>query len=305
MKSAKNPQMKVEIVHVTPELASEWLKKNKDNRPITKSHVNMLASQMKAGEWEQTGEAIQFSQTDRLIDGQHRLMGIVQSQCSFDLLVVYGVPDKSQAVLDTGKTRSAGDVLSMNNIKNHTITAAMIKNYLRYKADITSYGGDKKLYHTNQRVLHTFQDNAEKYSSTALYAQKLYKASSGIMPASVIGGFALLFMERSTNGKFAPVRKFFDALLLGKDREFDSTSTILHKKLLHAKANRQRIPQRELYGMMVKTWNSEIEGRYIQHLHMKPTDELPKIITHPAAQDELFDDVQDVPEPEAVESHSN
>lgn len=295
MKGAQS-ELKAEIVKVTPETAREWLKKNLDNRPITQSHVKLLASQMASGEWKQTGETIQFSQSDRLIDGQHRLEAIVQSGTTHHLLVVWGVPDESQPAIDTGKTRSAGDVLSMNNIANHTITAAMIKNFLRYKSDITSYGGDKRLYHTNQKVLSTYQQDSDRYKESALYSQKLYKTSGGLLPASVIGGFMLLFMERSTGGKFAPVQRFFDSLLLGKGRDLESTSYVLYKKLLHAKANRQRISQRELYGMMVKTWNSEIEGRYIQHLNMKATEEMPKILPHPDAQPDLFEQEEPVKE---------
>lgn len=282
MTTIEKEPLKAEIVQVTPAIAREWLKKNHDNRPVTKSHVRLLASQMESGEWKMTGEAIQFSDTDRLIDGQHRLEAIVQSGATIPMLVVHGVPDESQPAIDTGKTRSAGDVLSMNNIPNHTITAAMIKNFLRYKSDITSYGGDKKLYHTNQKVLSTYNEDATKYREAALYAQKLYKASGGLLPASVAGGFILLFMDKSTGGRFAPVQAFFDKLLLGKNRDFESTSHVLYKKLLHAKANRIRIAQRELYGMMVKTWNSEIEGRYIQHLGMKENEALPKILEYPA-----------------------
>jgi hypothetical protein len=286
-----NQGIKTEIITVTPELAAEWLKtKNTGNRPVTRSHVRFLASQMERGEWNFTGEAIQFSESGRLIDGQHRLHAIVDSKTSQSLLVVSGVPDSSQSVIDTGKTRSAGDVLSMNNVTNHTITAAMIKNFMRYKADITSYGGDKKYYHTNHTVLDMYNSKKELFARVALYSQKLYKASTGLMPASVIGGFYLLFLEKSTYGNEAPVTKFFDALLLGKNREYDTTSTILYKKLLHAKVNRIRLSQRELYGLMVKTWNSEIEGKYVQHLNMKPDEEMPKILEHPESgrQNDLF-----------------
>jgi hypothetical protein len=281
---AKQPTITAELVKVTPELASKWLKeKNLHNRPVTSSHVRFLASQMEKGEWSPTGQTIQFSDTDRLLDGQHRLYAIIESKKPQTILIVSGVPDSSQAVIDTGKTRSAGDVLKMSGVANHTITAAMIKNFMRFRADITSYGGDKKVYHTNSGVLEEFNKDKTLYAQTALYAQSLYKAGTGMLPASVIGGFYLLFLEKSTLGNHVPVKQFFDALITSKGREFESTVTILANKLTKARMSKTRISQRELFGMMVKAWNANIEGKYIQHLNMKQDEEIPKILIHPEA----------------------
>ena len=64
---------------ITPELAAEFLKKNKSNRPLSSKHVIALAGSIERGEWMFTGESIKFSESDTLLDGQHRLSAIVMA----------------------------------------------------------------------------------------------------------------------------------------------------------------------------------------------------------------------------------
>ena len=54
--------------------AREILEKyNNGNRPLKKDHVKNLASSLKNNEWMLNGEAIAFSKSGDLLDGQHRL----------------------------------------------------------------------------------------------------------------------------------------------------------------------------------------------------------------------------------------
>lgn len=110
--------MKTKVVLITPEIAARWLSNNSGNRRITPSRVSALASEMSSGRWILTGQAVQLDSTGRLIDGQHRLSAVVQSGVSVQMLVANGVDRSAQVVIDTGKTRSFSDVLTMNGIGN-------------------------------------------------------------------------------------------------------------------------------------------------------------------------------------------
>jgi len=49
-------------------------------RAPSRTHVLVLAEEMKAGVWVDTGsQGIVFDYYDRLIDGQHRLMAVIES----------------------------------------------------------------------------------------------------------------------------------------------------------------------------------------------------------------------------------
>ena len=73
-----NP-MKTEVVLVTPLLAKKWLERNTDNRDIRPSVVTGLAESITRGEWVLSHQGIAFAKSGRLLDGQHRLLAIVEA----------------------------------------------------------------------------------------------------------------------------------------------------------------------------------------------------------------------------------
>ena len=74
---AKDRRMKTEVVKINPTLALEMLGDNEHNRKVTQSRVNEYASEMKNGMWLLNGETIIMSETGKLLDGQHRLLGLI------------------------------------------------------------------------------------------------------------------------------------------------------------------------------------------------------------------------------------
>jgi hypothetical protein len=90
------------IVTVTPKLAGEWMESNEKNRHIRDRLVVKYARDMSAGNWSLTGEAIKFDTEGCLVDGQHRLLAVILSGVSLQMLVVCGVERAAQTVMDTG-----------------------------------------------------------------------------------------------------------------------------------------------------------------------------------------------------------
>lgn len=101
-------------VIVTPRLAAKWLaQSNSDNRRVRLKHVEELATKLTAGEWKLTHQGIAFSKTDRLLDGQHRLMAIVQAGLPAELVVWRGCDEDMFGVLDHGLNRTVEDELRL------------------------------------------------------------------------------------------------------------------------------------------------------------------------------------------------
>ena len=108
--------MYTKVKLVTPNMASELLKSNTGNRAVSDGLVNMLARQMKVGEWALNGEPIITSGSNghvRILDGQHRLHAVVKSGISSEFLFVEGVDESNFDTIDTGRSRNAADVLSI------------------------------------------------------------------------------------------------------------------------------------------------------------------------------------------------
>jgi hypothetical protein len=101
----------VRIMEVKPSQAQKWLEGNTDNRKFREDRALAYARIIEAGDWELTGDAIVFDDQGVLINGQHRLTAIVVSGIPARLIVLRGVPTKTQEVMDTGLGRNLADQL--------------------------------------------------------------------------------------------------------------------------------------------------------------------------------------------------
>ena len=81
------------VEKITPEIAKEYLKMNSRNprKRMDWSTINKYASDIAAGLWTLNGEAIIFDEDGYLVNGQHRLCGVVKANVPFQTLVVRGV----------------------------------------------------------------------------------------------------------------------------------------------------------------------------------------------------------------------
>ena len=103
-----------EVVTVTPQLAAEWLKRNTDNRPLRKWHVEALAGAITRGEWVLSHQGVAFAEDGRLLDGQHRLAAIVKANTSVLMVVTRNVPEDAFKAIDQGVKRTLSDVFGVD-----------------------------------------------------------------------------------------------------------------------------------------------------------------------------------------------
>lgn len=104
--------MKIEMRQITPALASMWLKKNHNVRPLMPGIVEQYKWMFKNGEYVETHQGIAFN-GNGLIDGQHRLSAIASMPANFKvrMLVATGLPEAANLAMDIGKKRSASTIL--------------------------------------------------------------------------------------------------------------------------------------------------------------------------------------------------
>lgn len=101
--------MEAKTVEITPDIARQWLEKNIVNRRLDNFRVRQYAIDMKNGAWELNGESIKFDKDGKLVDGQHRLNGIIKANVPIVSLVVFDL--SNVALLDRGRSRSEADSL--------------------------------------------------------------------------------------------------------------------------------------------------------------------------------------------------
>lgn len=101
---------------VTPEIADGWLSTAAPNRAVRQRVVAGMSSDMQPGRFIRNGAPIRFDSFGRLIDGQHRLLAIVDSGIPQVMLVVRGLSPESMATIDTGLSRSVNDILRLSGL---------------------------------------------------------------------------------------------------------------------------------------------------------------------------------------------
>lgn len=115
------------IEQITPAMAKTMLNMNTGNfRHIDKARVRNYAREMRTNNWDMNGETIKFNRR-LLLDGQHRLLAIIESKCTITMLVVRGIESDAMHI-DRGKPRSIGQWLRHNKIKNAPAIAAMTRS---------------------------------------------------------------------------------------------------------------------------------------------------------------------------------
>lgn len=149
MKKETTPLFKIDwskkhqaIVKITPEDALRVLEKhNNGNRLLRHGGAKYIASQIIGGEWvEDHPQPICFSTDKLLIDGQHRMNGILLSNKTVWASCHFGVDPEYIKYMDTGISRALHDRVTFveNKIQNQFISGVISLRYnCKYKGKVT------------------------------------------------------------------------------------------------------------------------------------------------------------------------
>lgn len=125
----------VQMTTVTPEMAIDWLdSSNNGNRRLRVWWAEAMAAAIRRGEWITTHQGIAFSESGRLIDGQHRLKAIALANRQVDVFVFNGVPEQAFSVLDIGVKRTVADTTGLSK---KTSEAARFLTALKFGGSYT------------------------------------------------------------------------------------------------------------------------------------------------------------------------
>lgn len=106
------------------------------NRKVTIETVRKYARDMTDSKWLWTGAPIAIDYDGFVRDGQHRLLAIVLSGTTQDVLVVRNLDPKAQLVIDVGRPRSIANQMQMANVANATRATAIANTLLRWRGGL-------------------------------------------------------------------------------------------------------------------------------------------------------------------------
>lgn len=235
-------------VRVTPEMASEWLKKNHSNRKINKQIVSRYARTLSEDGWRLNGDTIKFDNKDGLIDGQHRLTACVETGVSFDAFVVRGVDRDVFDTIDIGKGRTAGDALFASGRTTNSSLVASIAN-LAIKLNTNSLRLNRYI------EPHTVRAWVEANASVEFAAER-------VMSMRFLGFGPVLgltyFMAMRENPEKAD--QFFTQLTSGENLTKGDPAHTLRETLIKHKSDRG-YHKADVLAMCLTAWRSFLSGK--------------------------------------------
>jgi len=239
-----------EVRTFTPEECAENLKNMAKNRRLNEKMVRKLARALTSGLWRVNGEAVQRNAAGQWMNGQHRFRASVQSGVPLKTLVVYNVPDDAMDTIDTGKSRTAADILSMRGAVHATILAGAI-NWI-FTIDPTGGPLSKGDHASHKEIEDWWLAHPEIIESVERYYRIRH-----IMPQSLAVALHWLFSISDAD----EATRFFDDLLQGTTLEADDPVYQLRERLIALKSTRARRSKEDIPTLVIRAWNFRRSGQ--------------------------------------------
>lgn len=258
---------------ITPEIAKTMLGENVNNRRISRDNVNLFAREIRNGEWRFNGEAIKFGKDGRLLDGQHRLLAVIAADKPLTTLVIRGLEDETQQTMDSGKTRTLGDVLTLRGEKNSTQLASLARAvYLADQLGMEA-AAQNDLKPTRGEII-SFIDQTPQLADV-LAASRAFRSQSGdMLTSSMFASLWWTFAHIDTDA----ANRFFTSLASGANLQADDPILILRNTLMAQphKADRSTRDNRvRIAALTIKAWNKWRKGKPLRQLKFSAGESFP------------------------------
>ena len=245
---------------VGPDQAKAWLATNLSNRRVEKYHVNKLANAMTKGDWSLNGQTITFNTEGALIDGQHRLMAVVQSGVAVPMAIVRGVKPNVITTIDTGKPRSLGDIMGMHGFSSIGKFAGSIRLCIAYLDAMMTSKSVYSLPHSLRMVSHTdsfrfLVDHPEIEDSVAI-GKKVHQNQMGSHVAVPAAHWII-----SQRNDRSHVDDFFTLLGTGEGLPLASPIYALRSKMIRDRVARVQPIKGMLLLYIIRAWNAWASGQ--------------------------------------------
>lgn len=269
---------------VTPALAETWLATMGRNRHLSTTRVEAYTKFMKDGLWIYDGDPIRFNQDGELVDGQHRLWALVEANYTTQFLVVRGVSREAFATMNTGKTRSFSDIMSVEypEIPSIVRTGTVVQVIYRWSigrrgSTLSSSGANQAI--PNAVLLAFFEANKDTIVRVVREGGRVIGHVHGMtITTAAIGlwAFEKIDSEDATD--------FFDKLMTG--RGLESGSPILAyrnwiARNMQGASTNARVPLDMGVALLIKAWNAYRDGTEVTNLRWRRGGANPEAFPEP------------------------
>lgn len=281
-----SPVPMAEIVRITPALAFALLEGNTGNRKLRPGKVALYADFMRAGKFLLNGEAICISSDGEMLNGQHRLTAIVESGCTIETVVVFGLDPAVKDTYDTGTKRSYSDNLHIHGLANTSQLASTISWCQRYENGSRLSTNNKSSGNVLYADLNAWLDENPGVIEVVNWVKVCkFPVRKGIT-ATMLSG--LIFEAKGLEDK----AKEFVELYVSRVGLTENHPVLKLMNWMDARQGLQKKVEPVIYNVaLVKAFNAFAQGKTLQKIHVAPkrradgsespryTEEFPRILT--------------------------
>lgn len=252
----QNEGIKTVIVTVTPQKAAAWLQKGGKNRRVSQAQVGSLAREMQEGRWSLNGQTIKFLQSGELFDGQHRLHAVLQSGCTIQTLVVFGIhdPNAFQTVDTNQRARGAGQILDIMGHSHTPELAAVARRLLHWE----NTANKSAFSFTNEAWRKISQDAVVRYADSKNdEIQEMFKEIQRCLPYRRCKAGSSLMAALIICNRVDEVTTllFNEGIKTGANLPEKSSVTLLRDRLIAPPERAGLNWETELMALTIKSWN--------------------------------------------------
>ncbi len=266
----------------------------KCNRKFRPWLAREYAARMLRGEWTLNHQGIGFDTDPSLLDGQHRLAGVVIAATSgvpeqglpadpdikIPMQITYGMSPAAVDTVDSGLKRSNSDVLAMNGETNTLVLAGTLRLVILYDTLVRPYGRDVPF---EDRAWRSHRMSNEQYRRTLDEQPEIRDAVSEagnlrnvMLTSAACAGTHLI--RRSWEAYQA--EPFLQGLAHGINLQQGSPVWAARETFLMQKGNRKyKRTAHEHLALLIKAWNLHIRGQGRSRLVWRADEAFPYLLT--------------------------
>jgi hypothetical protein len=253
----------VQLAWLTPEMAEDFIAHLSTNQRNTKEiHLQCLVNDVAAGRFQFNGEPIIMDDADRLIDGRHRCISVIQAGKPIPVLIVRGVPSAAYSTIDITAKRTGADALrSAGHDRPDVLAAAAVllhrheRGMIGRTYAVISPVATEEILAANPGLVDSLD-----------FARPVMKLLHAV-------GVPVFCHHAFSRISRADADRFFERLASDEDHKKGEPILTLRRRLL-AKQFRAD----ELVSMLFKTWNAFRRNRDVRSLNYVAGEQLPSLI---------------------------
>lgn len=256
--------MTVAIERITPDDAQAAIDgSSSKNRGVSKRNVDKIAKAMVEGRFLFNGEALIHDSEGNILDGQHRYHACVKSWVPFTSIVVRGVDPAAFTTIDTGRARTAGDVLSIDGKRHSNELASAIRAVMIYRTGRLMVGPTNGTPFANDEVLEFARDNPDMEASVQ-WSSSIPRPGNRF-PLQPLTVSQVAWVAFECNDREDEARRFFEAVAEGANLAERSPELAARKYLntVVATPPGRRAHRTLILSAVVNALNARLQGREV------------------------------------------